>query len=187
MPCRTTGALRIIGGDWRGRKFTLFVARPCVPAVTGCGNPCSIVWGNAWMVCVVWIFLPVGGALGLEAASRGAGAVTLVEKNRRSARSREAAIFLGATQVRVLMISAEDFLADELEPFDMIFLDPPFAEYGAPLAWRRLLKAAGGLSAVGGRIYAEGGIDIPEPSGWKTEKQSLVGAVRWRIFSRRLT
>ena len=85
------------------------------------------------------------------------------------------------------MISAEDFLADELEPFDMIFLDPPFAEYGAPLAWRRLLKAAGGLSAVGGRIYAEGGIDIPEPSGWKTEKQSLVGAVRWRIFSRRLT
>ena len=27
MPCRTTGALRIIGGDWRGRKFN-FIRRP---------------------------------------------------------------------------------------------------------------------------------------------------------------
>ena len=69
--------LAAIGGV---ENSTLFVARPCVPAVTGCGNPCSIVWGNAWMVCVVWIFFAGSGALGLEAASRGAGAVTLVEK-----------------------------------------------------------------------------------------------------------
>ena len=162
MPCRTTGALRIIGGDWRGRKFN-FIRRPSLrPSGDRVRESLFNCLGQRLDGLRCLDLFAGSGALGLEAASRGAGAVTLVEKNRRSARSiREAAIFLGATQVRVLMISAEDFLADELEPFDMIFLDPPFAEYGAPLAWRRLLKAAGGLSAVGGRIYAEGGIDIP--------------------------
>ena len=69
------------------------------------------------------------GAVGLEARSRGAGVVTLVEHDRRTATLiRQNAKTLGFTGIDVLVASAARALAHPPRaPYDIVFLDPPYA------------------------------------------------------------
>ena len=72
------------------------------------------------------------GALGLEAASRGAAAVVMVERDRRAAASIRATMAkLGATQTELLesdALAALDGLQRRSRRFDLVFLDPPFGQ-----------------------------------------------------------
>jgi len=69
------------------------------------------------------------GALGFEAASRGASNVTLVEQNAKVAKSLEQNCqLLKVNNVTVANQSAELFLTQTTEKFDLVFLDPPFAK-----------------------------------------------------------
>jgi 16S rRNA (guanine966-N2)-methyltransferase len=69
------------------------------------------------------------GAVGLEARSRGAGVVTLVEHDRRTAALiRENARTLGLTGIDVLALPVARALAHPPRaPYDVVFLDPPYA------------------------------------------------------------
>lgn len=69
------------------------------------------------------------GAVGLEARSRGAGVVTLVEHDRRTAALiRDNVRTLGFTQVEVLATSvARALLTPPRAPYDVVFCDPPYA------------------------------------------------------------
>ena len=69
------------------------------------------------------------GALGLEAASRGATRVLCIERNREAARAiKEVVTRLNATDaVEVLCADAMERLGALDETFDLIFIDPPFA------------------------------------------------------------
>ena len=69
------------------------------------------------------------GAVGLEARSRGAGVVTLVEQDRRTtALIQGNARSLGFTQVEVVAGSVGRVLATPPRaPYDVVFLDPPYA------------------------------------------------------------
>jgi 16S rRNA (guanine966-N2)-methyltransferase len=69
------------------------------------------------------------GAVGLEARSRGAGVVTLVEQDRRTAALiRQNAETLGFTGVEVLASAVSRVLAQPPRaPYDVVFLDPPYA------------------------------------------------------------
>jgi 16S rRNA (guanine966-N2)-methyltransferase len=69
------------------------------------------------------------GAVGLEALSRGAGHVTFVESDRTAAailrRNVETVGLLGA---QIVISSVEEYLADVVgAPFDLVYLDPPYA------------------------------------------------------------
>ncbi len=70
------------------------------------------------------------GAVGLEALSRGAGQVTLVEQARQCLEAIERNIrALGVRQCAVIRSSAEqalDGLRKEGSRFDIVFLDPPY-------------------------------------------------------------
>lgn len=68
------------------------------------------------------------GAVGLEARSRGAGAVTLVEQDRRTvALIRDNLRTLGFSQVVVVAGAVDRVLADPPRaPYDVVFLDPPY-------------------------------------------------------------
>nr|WP_240942003.1 16S rRNA (guanine(966)-N(2))-methyltransferase RsmD [Planosporangium thailandense] len=73
------------------------------------------------------------GAVGLEAASRGAAHVLLVEADARAARvARDNVAALGMREVvRVAAAKVEQILAEPPdEPFDVIFADPPYAVPG---------------------------------------------------------
>jgi len=81
------------------------------------------------------------GALGLEAASRGAGAVDLVEKApaaagivRRNAAKVGKALAGGGPALRVHATAVQAFLRTARGPYDLVFLDPPYDLADADLA-----------------------------------------------------
>lgn len=124
------------------------------------------------------------GALGLELASRGARAVTLVEREPRlAAHLRALCARLGAHAVQVMQGDALA-LAARLPPagFDLVFLDPPF---GARLH-EPALRAARPLLAPGGWIYVEsdGGLPAPllDPLGLAVVRELRAGRVHARLL-----
>ncbi len=188
MPCRTAGVLRIIGGAWRGRKIN-FIPHPSLrPSGDRVRETLFNCLGQQMTGKYCLDLFAGSGVLGLEAGSRGATAVTFVEKNRQSAELiRQTTVVLKAPQLRVITTTAEKFIATNKEKFDIIFLDPPFSEYCFTDAWLKLFKAVEHLTAANGRIYAESGTEIPQPSGWRVDHERTHGAVHWRIFSRLAT
>jgi 16S rRNA (guanine966-N2)-methyltransferase len=69
------------------------------------------------------------GAVGLEAASRGAGPVTLVERDAKAARVIRANVAaLGAPGIEVVEMSVQRYLSSEPSPYDVVFIDPPYAD-----------------------------------------------------------
>lgn len=125
------------------------------------------------------------GALGLEAASRGAARVACVERNAAVARSlRRTAEMLRAEAVSVYVRDAEDFLRSCGEQFDLILMDPPFAGYAADAAWRRLLTLAAARLSADGAAYCESDRHFPPPAGWRAMRREKTGAVRWQLLGR---
>jgi 16S rRNA (guanine966-N2)-methyltransferase len=107
------------------------------------------------------------GAVGLEALSRGAGAVTLVESDPRTARvlrTNLAAVGLAGGSVREEPV--ERLVATSAPAgFDVVFADPPYAMTAAALD-RLLLDLAGnGWLAAGSVLVVERPVAAPEP-GW---------------------
>ncbi|MCP5278191.1 MAG: 16S rRNA (guanine(966)-N(2))-methyltransferase RsmD [Thiobacillus sp.] len=98
------------------------------------------------------------GALGFEAASRGAGRVVLWERDAKAlAALRGNALELGIPGVEVMAADALSSLRATGESFDVIFLDPPFSEGLLEPA----LAAAATRLRPGGRIYAESPMPLP--------------------------
>ena len=122
-----SGKIRIIGEAWRGRK--LAVAKQ--PGLRPTPDRLRETLFN-WLMPVTagsdCLDLFAGtGALGLEAASRGAQQVTLVEKQRIVAQQlRQHVQLLNAEQVQIHHNDALKFLHNTQQQFDLVFLDPPF-------------------------------------------------------------
>jgi 16S rRNA (guanine966-N2)-methyltransferase len=124
------------------------------------------------------------GALGLEAASRGAAAVLLVDRSPRAvAHLRSLVSTLGDDgRVRVLESEGLVFLESIRERFDVVFLDPPF---GAGLVGPAcdLLQRCGVVSP-GGCVYVESELDPPAlglPGPWLVHRSGRAGAVRYYL------
>jgi 16S rRNA (guanine(966)-N(2))-methyltransferase RsmD len=130
------------------------------------------------------------GALGLEAASRGAAQVWLVESDRRAARAIGAVIErLGAAGVARLVVGdALAALAKARESgarFDVVFLDPPFGR-----GWlERVLPGLSGLLAPGARVYVESEGPLAQPDvdrmlgpGWEILRADRAGQVFYHLL-----
>jgi 16S rRNA (guanine966-N2)-methyltransferase len=119
------------------------------------------------------------GALGFEAASRYAASVTLVEQNPAVHRAlTENAALLKAQQVRIQRMDALQFLAQDKQRFDVIFLDPPFG-----LGWLpKLLPLLPDHLAEEGVVYAEGELQLQDGDGWQVLKHGKAGAVHYHLL-----
>jgi 16S rRNA (guanine966-N2)-methyltransferase len=120
------------------------------------------------------------GALGLEAASRGAASVTLVDSARPATDvARRNVAGLGLTGVRVVTETAERYAAvlagagprprvgagpDTATALDLVFLDPPYDLDEAALAAVLTHLAAPGVLADGAVVVVERSIRTPEPA-----------------------
>ncbi len=109
------------------------------------------------------------GALGLEAASRGAAEVVLVEKAKPAADicRRNADAVTRAAQghrprIRVAMRSVASYLESATGPFDLVFIDPPYDLGEAAVAHDLELLAP--LLAADAIIVVERSSRSPEPS-----------------------
>ena len=177
--------LRIIGGRWRGRKVPFAAVEGLRP--TGDRLRETLFnWLQFYLPGARCLDLFAGsGALGLEALSRGAGEVDFVELDRGAAKMlREQLSVLQAENAQVTNLPAEAFLAQPSRPYDLVFVDPPFA---ADL-WDSTLAqlAEGGFLAEGALIYVETprATTIAVPAGWTLEKEKQAGQVCMRLFSR---
>lgn len=124
------------------------------------------------------------GALGLEAASRGAAHVVLVERDRRARAAIAASIErLDARQVTLVAGDAFEALhafAQSGRRFDLVFVDPPFGE----ALHERAMAALPPVLAAGALVYVESGERIDLPPGWRVEREGRAGQVRYHLLSR---
>jgi 16S rRNA (guanine(966)-N(2))-methyltransferase RsmD len=126
------------------------------------------------------------GALGFEAASRGAESVLLVESDPRAIQRLEATRDkLAATNVRIQRGDAAQLLTRQTQKFHLIFLDPPYSEERLPA----LLPRCRDLLVPGGLVYAESDQPFIGPEAdewmraWKVVRLDKAGTVHFGLFA----
>lgn len=176
--------LRIIGGEWRSRLIA-FDDAPGLRPTPARVRETLFNWLQADVVNSRCLDLFSGsGALGFEAASRGAKQVLLVDNNPKTCRKlQENCTALAAGRVRVAQADVMQFIEREREAFDLIFLDPPFGQGLAEPVCRRLSEA--GLLAAYGKIYieTERGLALNDlPGHWRCLKHKQAGEVAYSLY-----
>lgn len=189
MALQGTHRVRIIGGRWKRTPLA-------VPDVDGLRPTPDRVretlfnWLGGDLPGLSCLDLFAGtGALGLEAASRGAGEVLLVESDRRAARALAATLArLDARGVALLVGDALTALADARRAgrrFDLVFLDPPFGR-----GWlEKVLPRMVDVAAPGARVYVESdaaldqaGVDRMLGAGWELVRAGRAGQVFYHLL-----
>jgi 16S rRNA (guanine966-N2)-methyltransferase len=177
-----TNRLRIVGGTWRSRLVRFPDAaglRPTPDRV----RETLFNWLGQRLEGLTCIDLFAGsGALGFEAASRGAARVVLVESDRRVCEQlRRSAAELGAgDRVEIVQADAMAWLARPGGSYDVAFVDPPYASGLAGAA----LEALGPRMRPGARAYVESATALGEPpAGWVRTKEGAAGAVRFALYA----
>ncbi|GAB1233592.1 16S rRNA (guanine(966)-N(2))-methyltransferase RsmD [Ferrigenium sp. UT4] len=119
------------------------------------------------------------GALGFEAASRGADEVVMVESNPDVFKALQGnAKKLALGNVALHCEDGLKFASRAQGAFDVVFLDPPFqSNY-----WPQLLPRLAELLAPGGLVYAESGNLFEPGTDWQILKQGKAGAVHYRLM-----
>ena len=172
--------VRIVGGAWRSRLIRFpgqFDIRPTPDRV----RETLFNWLGQNLRGKACLDLFAGsGALGFEAASRGAEKVTMVESNREVAASiGQNAKALGCDRLDLHVADALKFLSYDSGTYDVIFLDPPFGKHLFPQLWT-LIPAR---LAQGGLVYVESGDELDVPEGFSLDKQGKAGKVNYGLLS----
>jgi 16S rRNA (guanine(966)-N(2))-methyltransferase RsmD len=146
--------MRIIAGEWRGRKLVTVPDRSVRPATDRVkGSIFNILQNRLAMPGAKVLDLFAGsGSLGFEALSRGAASCIFVESDRRALEKLHVNIGVldCEDQCDVLADDAARFVSRCAEHFDLIFADPPYAYVGLSalpddILARQLLKKDGFL------------------------------------------
>jgi len=179
--------LRIIAGDWRSRQI-------CFPDAAGLRPTPSRVretlfnWLRHDIVGARCLDLYAGsGALGFEAASRGAASVVVIDANPEvCAVLRDNITRLSAQGMEVEQTDAVLFLNRPAgRVFDLVFVDPPFRQGLISDCGRRLEE--NGWLAANAKIYTESECEA-EPCGipeqWTVLRSKRAGDVCYRLYSR---
>jgi 16S rRNA (guanine966-N2)-methyltransferase len=120
------------------------------------------------------------GALGLEAASRGAERVVMVEMNRTVLRALQDNVKrLGCANVFIQGQDGLEFALRDAHKFDVIFLDPPFQSDYLP----KLLAILPQRLNENGVVYVESGEKIDVPPPWQVLKSGKAGQVHFQLLS----
>ena len=190
--------VRIIGGQWKRTPLAVLDAeglRPTPDRVRETVfNWLNHLLDGQWSNTKCLDLFAGTGALGFEAASRGAGQVIMVESNASAARQLEVTKGkLRADQVSLLRgdaLSIANRLAAsataEESRFDIIFLDPPYNQDWLP----KILPICIRLLKPGGLVYAESEqfADFEASpdwlAGWDSVRADRAGAVYYRLLRR---
>lgn len=176
--------VRIVGGDYR---------RTPIPVVNAAGlrptpdrvretlfNWVSHFWGGDYSDKRVLDLFAGTGALGFEAASRGAAHVQMVESNPVAlAALRALRNKLGAMQVRIHAGDAA-MVIDRLGEarFDLVLLDPPFWQGWPPTLWSKLPQ----VLASDGLLYIEAETALEPPPVFEVLRSASAGHVHFQLL-----
>ncbi|WP_374673300.1 16S rRNA (guanine(966)-N(2))-methyltransferase RsmD [Ideonella sp.] len=177
---RAPHQVRIIGGQWR-RSVLPVASLPGLRPTPDRVRETLFNWLGqdltGWRVLDAFAG---SGALGFEAASRGAAEVLLVEHDPTLVRSLDASRErLKATGLRVQRGDGLGVLRGGRARWELVLLDPPF---DAGLAQPALAAAAGAV-VPGGWVYLESGEPAPAPpAGLRLHRSGRAGAVHYALF-----
>jgi 16S rRNA (guanine966-N2)-methyltransferase len=179
VPRSLANAVRIIGGRCRGR-IVRFPASDALRPTPDRVRETLFNWLGQDLSGLATLEPYAGsGALSLEALSRGARLAVAVDRDPRLvAALRDNAVLLALPGLEVHRADAEAFLAQEGRRFDVVFLDPPFAD--DPWSW--LLPACRTRLADGGAIYVESARPIAAPAGLAVVRQRRAGQVVYHLL-----
>lgn len=188
-PSQAPQEVRIIGGQWKRTPLPVKKApglRPTPARVR------ETLFNWLGQDLTGWRCLDAfagSGALGLEAASRGASEVTLVEQ--------DPALFRGLQEIvsrlkagGSVRVERADALAALRQrqgaALDLVFLDPPFGDGGNDDLFRSALQAARGAIGADGLIYLEAPqawtADVLLGLGLQAHRQGKAGQVAFHLL-----
>jgi len=178
---RKHGEVRIIGGAWRSRRIR-FTDRPGLRPTPDRVRETLFNWLGQDLTGRDCLDLFAGsGALGFEAASRGARRVTMVENDAAAWRAlQENREILAATAVTAVRADALEFLKNHQHCYHVVFLDPPFADDH----WPQLLARLPQHLVVGGFVYCERAQPLAALGGWTVVKSGRAGQVSHQLLKR---
>ena len=173
--------VRIIGGAWRSRLITFPPGKDLRPTPDRVRETLFNWLGQDLTARTCLDLFAGSGALGFEAASRGARRVVMVERDAavyRALHANRAA--LDAVAVELRRADAIEFLRADADLYDIVFLDPPFrADY-----WPRLAPLLPRRLAPGALVYYESATRPELPAGWEVWRQGQAGQVRYQLLRR---
>jgi len=180
--------VRIIGGNWRGRRLPVADVAGLRPTGDRCRET-LFNWLQPWIGAAECADLFAGtGALGFEAASRGAASVLMVEKHPLALAMLKQSIEQLQAQQVTLHPGGAMSLIEELTPdsLDLVFVDPPFDNNLAGPVLAKLSRQA--CVRRGGFIYLESpaSLQIAPPTGWSIWRSQQLGEVHMQLFRRYL-
>lgn len=180
--------LRIIAGEWRGRKLSF-------PAIEGLRPTPDRVretlfnWISAHIPGAKCLDLFTGsGALGLEALSRGAGQTTMVDLSGVATGQLQNNLqTLKATNATVVQADVQQWLGQQTDSqqYDLVFMDPPFRKELAASCCEKLEMQ--GLLAPRAMIYVETESELSVlqvPDNWHLHREKHAGQVTYRLYIR---
>jgi 16S rRNA (guanine966-N2)-methyltransferase len=173
--------VRIIGGRWRSRIIG-FADVPGVRPTPDRVRETLFNWLGQTLAGLDCLDLFAGsGALGLEAASRGARSVVMIERDAKVLGSlRAAARALDAASVRLVHGDALEFLRRPDVRFDVVFVDPPYRQALA----EKVLELLPRVLTPQGRVYLESDAGVAPPPGWAMIRQGRAGQVHYHLLGR---
>jgi 16S rRNA (guanine966-N2)-methyltransferase len=186
VPAARRHEVRLIGGQWKRSKLPVADAPGLRPTPDRVRETLFNWLGHDLSGWRCLDAFAGSGALGFEAASRGAAAVTLIERDRKlAARLDESRQRLKATTLRIETADAMAWMARcAARSFELIFLDPPFDAGLVDLA----TTLASRLVVPLGFVYVESGValtaDALASHGLGLHRQGKAGAVHFHLLQR---
>lgn len=180
----TPGEVRLIGGQWKRSKLPVPDRRGLRPTPDRVRETLFNWLGQDLTGWRVLDAFAGSGALGFEAASRGAASVQMVEADALLARSlRDSAARLKASAVQVAQADALAWMRQApTAPFDLVLLDPPFDADLFETAWRGAIP----LLRPGGWLYLEAPAQSSlQAPGVELHRHLRAGAVHAHLWKQR--
>ena len=178
--------MRIIAGEWRGRKLVSpegMATRPTADRVRETlFNMLTSRIGSFDGLRVADLYAG-SGALGLEALSRGAAFACFVEQDARAVAAIRANLDALGEAERAQLLARSASALPSSQPFDLIFADPPYSSGSGSAVVKEVLRAGWSMPGTWMAIETERG-DAVEPSECQIETERDVGQARLTLLRR---
>lgn len=175
-------SVRIIGGAWRRRVLKFPDSEGLRPTPDRVRETLFNWLGQELDGWHCLDLFAGSGALGFEAASRGAARVVMVEQSPKVLASlrENAEILQNPREVEIIRRDALQYLASSKTKFNLIFLDPPYKKGWIP----RLEPLLPGVLEEDAAVYVEAEHEIESLGDWRTVRHGKAGEVHFHLLRR---